>query len=245
MSIELHYNLDSVVAFRAQHSSEEPSLSALGLLAEWSGVSGLSLSGREDWLSVALPAAQQWSAELNLKVNLCATPDMDVRRISYEHRLDRITLIPARWIGPSVSGGLDAYHLTDELRMTIRQLREADVEVAALIDPKIDLIKRIQRLDVDVAIFSTTAITSSSAGDARRAHFSQLMDAIALGARLGLKVGVRGGINLSAAEQLSRIPKVSELHVGQSLSARSMLRGLERAVSDFKDAIERGRQSLL
>lgn len=245
MSIDLHYHLDSVIAFREQHNTEEPSLSALGLLAEWSGVSGLSLSGREEWLSVALPTAQRWSEELNLKVNLCATPDMDVRRLSYEHRLDRVTLIPARWLGPEVVGGLDPYHLTDELRTTVRQLREADVEVAALIEPKLDLIKRLQRLDVDIALLSTSAITSSSAGDARRAHFSQLMDAVALAARLGLKVGVRGGINLSAAEQLSRVAKINEIHVGKSLTARAMLRGLERGVLDFREAIERGRQNVL
>jgi len=245
MNTELHFSLDSVIAFREQYNTSEPSLSALGLLSEWSGVSGLSLSGREDWLEVVLPTAQRWSEELNIKVNLCFSPDVDLRRLSYEYRLDRVTLIPARWIGPSVVGGLDAYHLTDELRTTIRQLREADVEVAALIEPKVDLIKRLQRLDVDTVIFSTHTITSSSAGDARRAHFSQLMDAVAIAARLGLRIGVRGGINLSAAEQLSRIAKVTEIHVGQSLSARAMLRGLERGVTDFKDALTRGRQSLL
>ena len=71
------------------------------------------------------------------------------------------------------------------------------------------------------------------------------MDAVALASRLGLKVAVRGGINLSAAEQLSRIAKVGEVHVGKSLSARAMLRGLERGVTDFREAIERGRQNLL
>ena len=245
MNTELHYNLDSVVAFREQHGTQEPSLSALGLLAEWAGVSGLCLSGRQDWLEIVLPIVQRWSEELNVKVGLCASPDMDLRRLSYEHRLDRVTLIPARWSGPSIVGGLDAYHLTDELRTNIRQLREADVEVAALIEPKVDLIKRLQRLDVDTVIFSTHTITSSSAGDARRAHFSQLMDAVAIASRLGLRIGVRGGINLSAAEQLSRIAKVTEVHVGQSLSARAMLRGLERGIADFNEALVRGRQSLL
>ena len=132
MNVELHYSLDSIVAFRAQHTINEPSLSALGMLSEWSGISGLSLSAREDWLENALTTTRRWSEELNVKVNLCASPDMDLRRLSYEQRLDRITLIPARWVGPAVVGGLDAYHFTDELRTTIRQLREADVEVCLL-----------------------------------------------------------------------------------------------------------------
>lgn len=245
MSIELHYDLDNMIAFRTLHESSEPSLSALGLLSEWSGVSGLSLSGREDWIDIALPTLQRWSEELSLKVNLCAHPEMDLRRLSFEHKLDRITLIPPRWIGPTVVGGLEAYHFTDELRATIKQLREADVEVAAQIEPKSDLIKRLQRLEIDTVLFSTHAITSSSAGETRRAHFNRLMDSVILARRFGLRVAVRGGIDLGAAEQLSRIPQLSEIHVGQSLSARSMLRGVERAVEDFQLAIERGQQRLL
>lgn len=245
MNIELHYGLDNVVAFHEQHSTREPSLSALGLLAEWSGVSGLNLSMRQDWRESVLPTVRAWSDDLNLKVSLRVSPDQDLRRLSYEHQLNRITLIPPRWVGSSVMGGLDAYHLTDDLRANIRQLRDSDVEVAAQIEPKAELIKRLQRLDMDTVIFSTHALTSSVAGESRRAHFSQLMDAAVLAARFGLRVGVRGGINLSAAEQLSRIPQVSELHVAHSLSARAMMRGLERGVLDFKEAIARGRQSLL
>lgn len=245
MNVDLHMGMDSILAFKMQHGANEPSLSALGLIAEWAGVSGLSLSSREDWHEQAISAVMRWSEELNLKVNLRVSPDADLRRLSYELKLDRVTLIPPRWVGPTVVGGLDAYHLSDELRATIRQLHDADIEVAAQIEPKVDLIKRVQRLDVDTVIFSTHAITSSSAGDARRAHFSQFMDAAVLAGRLGLRVAVNGGINLSAAEQLCRVAQVSEVHVDQSLCARAMLRGLDQAVTDFMKVMDTGRQNFL
>ncbi len=245
MNVDLHMGFDSILAFKVQHAATEPSLSALGLVAEWAGVNGLSLSSREDWHETALATVKRWSEELNLKVSLRVTPDADLRRLSYELKLDRVTLIPPRWVGPTVMGGLDAYHLTDQLRTTISQLREADIEVAVQVEPKTDLIKRLQRLDVDTVIFSTHALTASSAGDARRAHFSQLMDSVVLANRFGLKVAVNGGINLSAAEQLCRVAQVSEVHVDQSLSARAMLRGLDQAVTDFLKAMEKGRQNIL
>ncbi len=245
MNAELHLGMDSILAFKTQHGSAEPSLNALGLVAEWAGASGLSISAREDWYEQAVITMKRWSEELNIKVNLRVSPDADLRRLSYELKLDRVTLIPPRWVGPTVVGGLDAYHLSDELRATIGQLRDADIEVAAQIEPKVDLIKRLQRLDIDTVVFSTHAITSSSAGDARRAHFSQLMDAAVMARRFGLRVAVNGGINLSAAEQLCRVTQVSEVHVDQSLSARAMIRGLDQAIKDFSAAMERGRQSLL
>ena len=122
MSSELHFGMDSILAFKHLHNANEPSLSAMGLLAEWAGISGLSLSLREDWHEPVFATVQRWSEELNLKVNLRASPDADLRRLSYELKLDRITIIPPRWVGPSVVGGLDAYHLTDELRNTISHL---------------------------------------------------------------------------------------------------------------------------
>ena len=245
MNAELHMGMDSVLAFRRQHDSSEPSLNALGLVAEWAGVSGLSLSSREDWHNQAIEIVKRWSEELNLKISLRVSPDADLRRLSYELKLDRVTLIPPRWVGPTVIGGLDAYHLSDELKATIAQLRDADIEVAAQIEPKVDLIKRLQRFDIDTVIFSTHAITSSSAGDARRAHFSQLMDAAVMASRFGLRVAVNGGIDLSAAEQLCRVAQVIEIHADQSLSARAMVRGLDLAIKDFSAAMTRGRQTLL
>lgn len=245
MNSELHFGMDSVLAFKHLHSTNEPSLNALGLLAEWAGISGLSLSSREDWHEQAIAIVQRWSEELNIKVNLRVAPDADLRRLSYELKLDRITLIPPRWVGPSVMGGLDAYHFTDDLRTTVSQLRDADIEVAAQIEPKVDLIKRLQRLDVDTVIFSTHAITASSAGDARRAHFSQLMDSVVLASRFGLRVGVQGGIDLGACEQLSRIPQIAEIHIDQSLISRAMLRGLDQAVKDFVTAMNKGKANLL
>jgi pyridoxine 5-phosphate synthase len=241
----LYLSLDSAFAFQNLYERGDPSLNSMALLAEWAGVSGVSLSARESQLPFFMKTMQRLKEELNVRINAQLTPDLDVLRTAFEIQPDRVTLIPPRWVGASILGGLDRYHLQDELRSTITQLHEADIEVALQIEPKIDLVKQVQRVGADVTILSTHALVSSSRGEAKRGQFSQLMDAAVLASRLGMKVGVSGGIDLTAGEQISRIRQVSEFHIGQSLTARSILRGVDQATRDFLTSINKGRQNVI
>lgn len=253
MSAQLHLQLDAAKAFgglaygpmSGASSARDPSLSALALLAEWAGVSGVGLSAQHDHLNDFTEEFRRLKAELTIPINAQLSPDMDLTRVAFELQPSRLTLIPPRWVGPSVVGGLDPHQLSDELRKQIAQLHEADVEVAVRVEPALDLIKRLQRYDIDVLILSTQTLMSAGRGTARRERFKQLADASLLASRLGFRVGVAGALDLAAVEQVSRVPQVSEVHVGHALLSRSMLRGVERAAQDFISSVERGRQSAL
>ena len=225
--------------------SREPSLSALGLLAEWAGASGVGLSARPEHLSAFVEAARRLRAELSASLNIQLSPELDLTRLAFDLQPQRVTLVPQRWVGPSVVGGLDPFQLKDELRAQVAQLHEADIEVAVRVEPQLELVKRLQRFDVDVVVLSTNALMSSGRGASRREQFKRLLDSSLLASRLGLRVAVAGAIDLAAAEQLSRVPQVSEVHVGHNLMARAMLRGMEAATRDLLAALERGRRNPL
>ena len=253
MSAQLFLQLDSARAFAGlayapmsgASDARDPSLSALALLAEWAGVGGVSLSAQHDKLTDFTQELTRLKAELTIPMNAQLSPDMDITRLAFELQPSRVTLIPSRWVGPSVVGGVDPHQLSDGLRKQITQLHEADVEVALRVEPALDLIKRLQRYDIDVLVFSTQALVSAGRGTARRERFKQLADASLLASRLGFKVGVAGGLDLAAVEQVCRVPQVSEVHVGHALLSRAMLRGVERASQDFMAGVERGRQRSL
>ena len=253
MSAQLYVQLDAARAFASLAYSpmsqagapKHPSLSALALLCEWAGVSGVSLSARVDELEDFSAHIKRLREELSISVNAQLSPELDVTRLAFELQPTRVTLIPPRWLGPSVVGGLDPFQLGDGLKAQVAQLHEADIEVAVRVAPKLDLIKRLQRFDIDVLQLSTHELMTSARGTAKRRHFKELTDAALLASRLGFKVAVTGALDLAAVEQLSRLSQLSELHVGHALLSRSMLRGVERAAHDFMEAIERGRQSPL
>jgi len=226
-------------------ASREPSLSALALLAEWAGASGVSLSARPEQISSFMSQARRLRAELSGALDVQLPPELDLTRIAFELQPQRVTLIPARWVGPGVVGGLDPFQLSEGLRAQVAQLHEADIEVAVRVEPQLELVKRLPRFDVDVVVLSTTALMASGRGASRREQFKRLLDASLLASRLGLRVAAAGGVDLAAAEQLARIPQLAEVHVGRGLLGRAMVRGMEAATRDLLMALERGRRSPL
>jgi len=86
-------------------ASREPSLSALALLAEWAGASGVSLSARPEQISSFMSQARRLRAELSGALDVQLPPELDLTRIAFELQPQRVTLIPARWVGPGVVGG--------------------------------------------------------------------------------------------------------------------------------------------
>lgn len=253
MSAQLFLQLDAAQAFanlafatmNAGQPPRDPSLSALALLAEWAGVAGVGISAHSEKMIQFGEEVTRLKNELTIPIHVQLSPEMDLVRLAFELQPARVTLVPPRWIGPSIIGGLDPHQLSEQLKQQIMQLHEADVEVAVRVEPALDLIKKLQRYDIDVLVFSAQTLMSSGRGIARRERFKQLTDASLLASRLGFKVAVTGGLDLIAVEQVSRISQISEIHVGHALLSRAMLRGVERAAQDFMNAMERGQQSSL
>ena len=245
MSLQLCLSLDSAMAYQELYDRAEPSLATLGLLAEWAGAQWLSLTFREDRIERCRQALLQLRQSCSLRLELRSSLELPVETLAYELQPDRVTLVPARWNGPSVIGGLELHRREGELQPLIRALRQAEVEIAVQLEPRLELVKRLHRLDADMVLFSTHALMSSGRGEARRRAFGQLIDAAALSTRLGLKVSAGGGLDLVAAEQVSRLSPLQELQVGQSCLARAMIRGVEQSVRDFLQASSRGREALI
>ncbi|MEE2643571.1 MAG: pyridoxine 5'-phosphate synthase [Myxococcota bacterium] len=245
MSIQLCLSLDSALAYQELYHSREPSISTLGLLAEWAGAQWGSLTFREDRVDRCRQALSNLRQSCSLRLELRGGLDLPIQTLAYELQPDRVTLIPSRWSGPTVLGGLDLHRREGELQNLIRSLRQAEVEIAVQLEPRLELVKRLHRLDADMVTFSTHALMSSGRGEARRKAFGQLIEAAALAARLGLRVSVSGGLDLVAVEQVSRLPSLQEFQIGQSCLARAMVRGVEQSVRDFLQASTRGREALI
>jgi pyridoxine 5-phosphate synthase len=245
MDAQLHLCLDSALAFKKLFQRLEPNLAPLGLLAEWAGIASLALSLKENDAEEILSELKRLKSELNTPISLQIPTELDIKAYAFELQPNRIHLIPSRWQHQSLIGGVDLSKLKDDLRNQIALIHDADIEVAIQIETKLELVKQLHRIDADIAIFSTHQLVQAPRGEMRRKAFSALIDACVLAHKLGLKVGVSGGLDLISVEQVSRISQVQEIHIGQALIARSMYRGIEQAIKEFQMAIQKGKQNML
>jgi pyridoxine 5-phosphate synthase len=56
---------------------------------------------------------------------------------------------------------------------------------------------------------------------------------------LGLTLHAGHGLNLENVREVARIPRLDDLNIGHSIVSRAVFLGMERAVREMKDAIDR------
>ncbi len=235
----LHVSLDGVVALRSVNPGRHPDPVSVGLLAELAGV---------DYVALALGdrrARRERDVHLlrdglGARLDLVMAPSGDVVTTAFDVRPDRVTLAPDPREG---SGGtLDAHLLKDALRKHVSHLKDAEIEVGVRIEPALDQVKALHRIGASIAVLDVGGYLQARNASEIRNELSRISDAATLASRLELRVAVGGGVQLRSAEVLARIAPIGEFQIGHALLSRALLRGIDRAVSDFVAAIERGRR---
>jgi pyridoxine 5-phosphate synthase len=147
-------------------------------------------------------------------------------------------LVPERREEVTTEGGLDVAGQEEALRSTCQSMHEEGIEVSLFIDPDSAQIEAAARLGVGYVELHTGAF-------AEQYHQDQLaereLDDLARGAEraheLGLRVNAGHGLNLANIKVLFRVPHLVELNIGHSIVSRSILVGMEQAVSEMLDLI--------
>lgn len=240
MDARLHLVLDGVVAFRARREGGDPDPVAVALLAELAGADGVSLRLREG--RGGERDLRLLRETLRARLDLALAPAADLVGTAFDARPHRVTLVPEARGDAEGAGGLDVRLLKDALRSHVNHLHDADIEVAARIEPDLEQVKALHRIDADVAVIHAGQLRRATTRRERRFELTRIADAATTAARLDLRVAVAGGLDLQTVEELARLPHVEEFHVGHACLARALLLGVERAVRDFLAAIARGRQ---
>ena len=119
---------------------------------------------------------------------------------------------------------------------------DAEIEVGVRVEPGLEQMKALHRCDANVAVLHAGGLRRARGPAEQRAELVRLRDAATLAHKLNLRVAVAGGVDLRAAELLAQVPQITELHLGHACLARALLVGIERAVTDFAEAVARGRR---
>ncbi|MCA9527052.1 MAG: pyridoxine 5'-phosphate synthase [Myxococcales bacterium] len=241
MDARLYLSLDDAITWRGLRDAGGPEPVALAVLAELAGVDGIVVSLREGPRALRPRDLVLLRQSVTTRLSLDIPPTADIVSAAFDIRPDRVTLVPEHRDGPV--GGLDVHVLKDALKKHIGHLHDADVEVGVRIEPALEQVKALHRLDVKAAVL-TTGRFAAARGMERRQELARLVDAAALAQRLGLTVALSGGLGLATIETLLGAARFNEVHVGHACLARAMLKGLEGAIADFLAAMDRGQRRL-
>ena len=242
--MRLYVNVDHVATVRQARMTDEPDPVRAALMTEEAGADGITVHLREDRRHI-----QDRDVELLMKVatkpvNLEVAAVEKMLALACEWRPTQVTLVPEKREEVTTEGGiaLCANEAFRSVAVATRHLKQEGIRTSLFVDPDPDVIRVSADLGVEAIELHTGEYANTSSSE-RMQQLRRLAKAAALARSLGLAVHAGHGLTYDNLTEVAAISELEELNIGHSIISRSVLVGIERAVSEMVDLIRRARTS--
>lgn len=259
--MKLGVNIDHVAVLREARRVNDPDVLHAMFVACQSGVDQITIHLREDRRHIQDADLHAILAHSSLPINLECSLDRAILGITAAAKPHRATLVPEKREEVTTEGGLDLVSNQSSLRYAIDLLHDHQIPISLFVDPHIETIQLASELGVEMVELHTGLFANIFAmlnSSLRASHHSlkeldlprgklalKLEDTIAEIAkaakeakRLGLEVAAGHGLNYANVHLIKNIKEIEELNIGQSIVARSIFCGLDRAIKDMLDLLK-------
>ncbi len=236
--IKLSVNVDHVATLREARKIDQPDPVLAAGLAELAGADGVTIHLRGDRRHIKerdLEILRQ-TVKTHLNVEMSATQEM--LRIAGEMRPDMVTLVPERPDEVTTEGGLNLLHARDAVRGAAALLAEHEIAMSVFIDPDLAQVKAAYEANARVIEINTGRYCEAKKPEDVEREYALILDAVHMAAKLRLAVAAGHGLDLKNVGPIAAIPEIRELNIGQSIIARAIFVGLERAVREMIEAMK-------
>jgi pyridoxine 5-phosphate synthase len=256
----LGVNIDHIAVLREARKINDPNpLDALGI-CKISGADQITIHLREDRRHIHDNDAIRICEQSVLPVNLECSINEEIIDIVCNMKPARVTLVPENRDEVTTEGGLDLESNYKRVKKAVEKLHENEIEVSLFIDPNNKMIELSSKLKVEwVELHTGTfanvyAMLNSGLGnthhtikelelsrDELKSLLKKSREVIKKSAnqanKLNIRVAAGHGLNYQNVSKISSIKTINELNIGQSIIARSVFTGLEKAIMDMKELI--------
>jgi pyridoxine 5-phosphate synthase len=242
MSIRLGVNVDHVATLRQARKTTYPDPVTAAALAELAGAHQITIHLREDRRHIQDRDLRVLRDTVQTLLNLEMAATQEMVKIAYEHKPDRVTLVPEKREEVTTEGGLDVNSQREALRKIIANLNDGDIPVSLFIDPDLDQVRASHKCDADEVELHTGRYCDARNEKERQQELSRIVDAAKAASKLGMKVAAGHGLSYDNVQAIAAIPEIEELNIGHSIVGRAVLVGFERAVREMLDLMRAARR---
>ena len=238
--IRLGVNVDHVATVRQARRVDVPDPLEAALLAERAGADGITVHLREDRRHIQERDVRVLRERIATKLNLemAVTPAMVA--FAEQARPDDACFVPEKREELTTEGGLDVMSQQAKITDAVRRLQAAGIQVSLFIDPDGKQIEAAHAVGAHAIEIHTGAYCNASA-ISREKERQAVQAAAELAQSLGLEVHGGHGLNYENVIPIAAIPEIVELNIGHSIIARAVIVGIEQAVREMKELLEKAR----
>lgn len=233
--IRLGVNIDHVATLRNARGEGDPSLIELAIEAQDGGADGLTVHLREDRRHIVDEDLPELKKHLKLPINLEIAVIDEMFNIAKSLNPKSVCLVPEKREEVTTEGGLDLKRVESELASKVKELKDADIEVFAFVEPEADIVELSAKLNLTGVELHTGAYSRTVKNAARRREeILRIRKASALCSDLALELHAGHGLNYQNIKPFIEIQNLTEVNIGHAIISRALKVGMASAVSSMR-----------
>jgi len=238
--MRLGINIDHIATIREARGGIEPDPAWAVPYCEIAGADGITIHLREDRRHIKERDLALLKKIVSVRLNLEMALNDEIIDIAIDSSPDQITIVPEKRQELTTEGGLDVCANRKRLEEVVKKFKERAIEVALFIDPEADQVRAAAEVAAD-AIEIHTGAYSNARGAKRIDELEKISEVAELAYDCRLDVHAGHGLNYSNVTDIAKIKRITELNIGHSIISRAVFVGIENAVREMKEIIERAR----
>jgi pyridoxine 5-phosphate synthase len=235
--MRLYINIDHVATVRQARRTDEPDPVRAAVLAELAGADGITVHLREDRRHIQDADVDRLRATVRTVLNLEMAAADEMTAIAERVLPQQSTLVPERREEITTEGGLDCVKAEGRIAPALERLRRAGIRSSLFVSPDAASVAAALRLKPDAVELHTGRYAHAWRHPA--AEVRELAAAAAAARTAGVAVHAGHGLTYENVGPVARVPGIEELNIGHSVVSRAVLVGMERAVREMRERIDR------
>ncbi len=237
--MQLTVNIDHIATLREARGGMEPDPVTAAHLCELAGAHGIVCHLREDRRHINDRDLRILRETIKTKLDLEMAATEEIIKIAVDTLPELATLVPERRQELTTEGGLDIRGNRHRLRDTIKELHRHEIRVSLFIDPVREQIEAAREVEADTVEIHTGEYANARNEQQQHELLEVVRDAAKFARELELRVNAGHGLNYFNIIPFRSIGEIEEVSIGHAIIARAVFVGLERAVREMIELVEK------
>jgi pyridoxine 5-phosphate synthase len=234
----LGVNVDHVATVREARKGIEPDPVMAAILAILGGADGITVHLREDRRHMHDRDLRILREVVPVELNLEMAATKEMIDIALRIKPDMVTLVPEKRQELTTEGGLDVKRQRSNLKNAIRRIKGAGISVSLFINSLTDDVAVSKETGADMVEIHT-GIYANARGGRQEKELIKVARSVKDALSMGLSANAGHGLNYFNVESIAAIEGLRGLYIGHSIISRAVLVGIERAVREMKELINK------
>ena len=236
--IELGVNIDHVATLREARKGTAPDVIAAAKICEIAGAHQITVHLRQDRRHIQDRDVEHLRAVLGIRLNLEMGASDEIIGIAHRIKPEVVCLVPENRQEVTTEGGLDVASQQPRLTEVVHGFRDDGIDVSMFIDPE------DKQVDASAAtgakyIEIHTGAYANAKGQAVHEERERIEAAAKRAQAAGLIFNAGHGLTVRNLPPIATIPGLHEVNIGHDIIARAIFIGLENAVIEILEVLDR------